>query len=125
MTQTPTQGDKAAPSQERPVIDMERPEEINGWPVISVYTTEMAESDGVLVRTGYVGLEPVYFTSNLMARGYEDAAKRTELVRRGLELLAKPDAEDTEHMRLRVLEKDESWVIHEPGKYTFLRPEDY
>ena len=96
------------------------------WPVISSYTTEQAEADGVIAKVGYLKSgEPVYFTTNLLAQGYEDMQKRIELVHRGLELLKHPDPEDTEYMRLRVIERDRAWVIYEPGKLTYLRPEDY
>lgn len=104
----------------------EVPEDLEGWPVISSYTTEQAEADGVLARVGYLRSgEPVYFTTNLLARGYENREMRTELVNRGLELLRHPNPEDTEYMRLRVIEDRQAWVIYEPGKLTYLAPEDY
>lgn len=97
-------------------MERREPIEIDGWPVISVYTEEQAVEDGVLVPVGYAGDLSVYFTGNLMAEGYTDREKRTDLVKQGLDLLRQPDEEDTEYMRLRVIEVDKAWVIQEPGK---------
>jgi len=93
--------------------------------VISVYTQEQAIEDGVLVHTGDCGKQKVLFTSNLFYDGYEDLEKRTALVKRGLEMLAKDDPEDTSYMRLRVIEKDKIWVIWNAEGITFMKPEDY
>ena len=98
---------------------------INGWPVIFSYTTEQAVDDGVLVYVGDVGRSKVYFTRGLFDQGYEEENRRKELVNRGLDLLRKPDNEDSEYMALRVIEKDKIWVIAEQGKLTYLLPEDY
>jgi len=100
-------------------------DEINGWPAIFSYTTEQAVSDGVLVYVGDVGRHKVYFTNTLFSQGYEDLDRRRELVEKGLDALRKPDLEDTEYMHLRVLEPDKIWTIAEPGKITYMMPEDY
>jgi hypothetical protein len=100
-------------------------EEDEEWPIISKYTAEDAGRDGVFVHVGDVGKEKVYFTSNLFAEGYEDLQKRTELVNRGLELLRKPDREDTDYMHLRVIEKEKIWVVRTGEGFTYMRPEDY
>mgnify|MGYP001584296622 CR=1 FL=1 len=108
--------------------DMREPKEgddTGGLPVIFSYTTEEAVADGVLIYVGDVGHNKVYFTNGLLAQGYEDADKRRELVNRGLELLRLPDHEDTPYMKLRVIEKDRIWTIAEPGKITYMEPEDY
>jgi len=99
-------------------------EELFGQPIF-VYTTEDAVEDGVLVPVGSVGRDKVYFTSNLFSEGYENLQKRTDAVNRGLELLRQPDREDTQYMKLRVIERDKMWVIAEPGKLTYMKPEDY
>jgi len=98
--------------------------ELFGEPIFS-YTTEQAVEDGVLIHTGSVGPHQVYFTAALLADGYEESQKRIDLVKRGLELLRQPDPEDSKYMKLRVIEKDKIWVIAEPGKLTYLKPEDY
>lgn len=95
-----------------------------GEPIFT-YTTEQAVEDGVLVETGRVGRHRVYFTRTLWEEGYEDLERRTHLVRQGLELLRQPDPEDTNYMKLRVIEEDKIWVIAEPGKVTYMKPEDY
>jgi hypothetical protein len=95
------------------------------WPIISKYTAEDAVRDGVFVYVGDVAKEKVYFTSNLFADGYQDFQKRTELVRRGLELLRLPDHEDTDYMHLRVIEKDKIWVVRNGEGITYMKPEDY
>jgi len=96
-------------------------------PVISTYTLEQAIDDGVLVKVGQCGRYSVIFTANLFYDGYEDKDKRGELINRGLTMLKLPDPEDSEFMRLRVLEKDRIWVIFDTqGEIlTWLRPEDY
>lgn len=98
--------------------------ELFGEPIFT-YTTEQAVEDGVLIPVGTVGPHQVYFTAALFAEGHEDKQKRVDLVNRGLELLRQPDPEDTRYMKLRVIEKDKVWVIAEPGKLTYLKPEDY
>jgi hypothetical protein len=47
------------------------------------------------------------------------------LVERGIKLLKEPDPEDTDYMKLRVIEKDFIWVILDGNGLTFMRPEDY
>ncbi|MBI5410082.1 MAG: hypothetical protein HZA14_12005 [Nitrospirae bacterium] len=94
--------------------------------LISSYTQDEAIDDGFLILTGYVGKNRVVFTRNLFSQGYEDEMKRKELVEKGLELLAKPDSEDTADMRLRVIEEGKIWVIWDIANgFTFLTPEDY
>ena len=94
-------------------------------PVISSYTLEQALDDGVLVRVGLCGKYPVVFTSNLFADGYEDKDRRTALVQKGIEMLKLPDPEDSDSMRLRVIEKDKLWVIADGQAITYMKPEDY
>jgi len=95
-------------------------------PVISKYTAKDAVEDGIFVEVGSVGKDPVYFTTNLFeSGGYNDKDKRVALVNRGLELLREPDPEDTDYMRLRVIEKEEIWLIYNGEGFTFLKPEDY
>lgn len=93
--------------------------------VISVYTQEQAIEDGVLIHTGNCGRHKVIFTSNLFYDGFGDLRKRTALVKKGLEMLKKDDPEDTSYMRLRVIEKNEIWVIWNAEGITFMKPEDY
>ena len=94
--------------------------------VIFAYTQAQAIDDGVLVHVGWCGGMKVIFTSNLFAEGYEDAEKRRALVMKGVEMLKKPDPEDSQYMKLRVIEKDKIWVIWNTGEgITFLKPEDY
>jgi len=94
--------------------------------VISTYTQAQAIADGVLVVTGYCGNQKVIFTTNLFYDGYsEDVEKRTELVKKGLEMLKKDDPEDSNYMRLRVIEKGKIWVIWNHEGITFMKPEDY
>lgn len=78
-----------------------------------------------MVHTGNIGHHQVYFTRTLWDQGYDDLERRVELVNRGLDLLRKPDPEDTQYMKLRVIENDQLWVIAEPGKITYLTPHDY
>jgi type I site-specific restriction endonuclease len=94
-------------------------------PVIYSYTAEQAVEDGVLIYTGDVGKEKVYFTNTLFSQGYEDYMKRIELVNKGLSMLSKPDPEDSRYMMLRVIEKDRIWVIRDGQGYTFMTPSDY
>lgn len=93
--------------------------------IISRYTMQDAINDGVLVLVGKVDEINVVFTSNLFSDGYEDYTKRNALVKKGLDLLQKPDKEDTNYMKLRVIEKGKIWVIHNGEGITFMKPEDY
>ena len=95
-------------------------------PVISKYTAKDAVEDGIFVEVGYVGKEPVYFTTNLFeSGGYDAYDKRISLVKKGLTLLGTQDPEDSDYMRLRVIEKDEIWVVYNGEGITFMKPEDY
>jgi hypothetical protein len=95
-------------------------------PVISKYTAKDAVEDGIFVKVGSLGPAPVYFTTNLFeSGGYEEREKRLSLVNRGLDLLRQDDPEDSEYMRLRVVEKDQIWVVYNGEGITFMRPDDY
>ena len=93
--------------------------------VIFRYTAQDAVGDGLFVPVGRVGEYPVYFTSNLFTGGYKDEGKRERLVYRGLELLRQPDPEDSDYLRLRVIEKDRIWVTWTGEGITYMKPEDY
>ena len=95
-------------------------------PVISKYTAKDAVEDGIFVEVGSVGKHPVYFTTNLFeSGGYEDCDKRVGLVKHGLDMLSEYDPEDSDYLRLRVIEKDEIWVVYNGEGITFMKPEDY
>jgi type I site-specific restriction endonuclease len=95
-------------------------------PVISKYTARDAVEDGIFVEVGSVGKNPVYFTTNLFESGdYQYHDKRVGLVKRGLDMLNEYDPEDSDYMRLRVIEKDEIWVVYNGEGITFMKPEDY
>ena len=106
---------------------------INGeeWPIISEYTMDQGIEDGILIVVGEVQMKDgtkirVVFTRTLFEEGgYEDKTKRLALVTRGMELLKNPDPEDTDYMRLRVIEKGRTWVIQDGNGITFMKPEDY
>lgn len=97
--------------------------EIYGEP-ISVYTTQQAIKDGLLIKTGYLQPDniPVLFTSNLF---YDVKNTYKIIINKGLELLKQPNKEDTEYMKLRVIEKNKIWVIADLQGITFMKPEDY
>jgi len=95
-------------------------------PLIYKYTARDAVEDGIFVEVGSVGKNPVYFTTSLFESGeYQDNEKRVNLVKRGLEMLNKKDPEDSDYMRLRVIEKGEIWVVYNAEGITFMKPEDY
>ncbi len=100
-------------------------------PIISEYSMDQGIEDGILVEVGEIQRKDgtkirVVFTRTLFEEGgYEDKTKRVDLVIRGMELLKKPDPEDTDYMRLRVIEEGEVWVIHDGNGITFMKPEDY
>ena len=82
--------------------------------------------DGIFVEVGSAGKNPVYLTTNLFeSGGYQDHDKRVGLVKRGLDMLNEYDPEDSDYMRLRVIEKEEIWVVYNGEGITFMRPEDY
>ncbi len=91
---------------------------------ISVYTTQQAIDDGILVKTGYLQPNniPVIFTSNL----FNDVKNNYKsIIDKGLELLKQPNKEDDNYMKLRVIEKNKIWVIANAEGLTFMKPEDY
>ena len=90
---------------------------------ISVYTTKKAIDDGLLVKTGKLtnGL-PVIFTSNL----FTDVKNNyQEIIKKGLALLKQPNNQDSNYMKLRVIEKNRIWVVANAEGITFMKPEDY
>ena len=78
--------------------------------VIDRYSLKQAVEDGVLLKVGEFALNhrPIVFTSNL----FVDVKERCqEVIRKGIELLKQPDAEDDEYMKLKVIEKGKIWVV--------------
>lgn len=94
-------------------------------PAISGYTKEDAIEDGTQALLGNVDGRGIYITSTLLFEGFEDDMSRRQLIDRGLSALSRPDPQDTEYMRLRVLEKGRIWVIEALDGITFMRPQDY
>lgn len=94
--------------------------------VISTYTQDQAIEDGILVPVGRLTSgQKVVFTRHLFfSGGYDDEERRIALVNQGLSLLRIPDPEDTDYMKLRVIEKDRIWVIADGNGLTFMHPED-
>ena len=92
---------------------------------ISVYTKDDAVEDGTQIWIGSMNKQKIYFTSNLLYDGFEEEEQRLALINEGLFALATEDIEDSEYMRLRVLQKGEVWVIQAPDGITFMKPEDY
>lgn len=102
--------------------------------VIYEYTQEQAIDDGVLVVVGRCNNQKVIFTTNLFSDytcedkdGVDavDIEKLKRTIEKGLSMLKKRDKEDTEYMRLRVIEKNRIWVIWNAEGFTFMKPEDY
>ena len=83
--------------------------------------------DYILVEVGsLITGEIILFTRILFeSHGYEDHKRRIQLVNRGLSLLKKPDPDDSANMMLRVVEKDNIWVVIYGDYLTFMRPEEY
>ena len=98
-------------------------------PVVFSYSREEAVQDGVLVSVGKIGIidgdenTDVVFTANLF-KNYKDNAELYSIVKKGIELLNKPDPED-DGRKLRVIEEGKIWVIYDGDGITFLKPEDY
>jgi hypothetical protein len=96
--------------------------------VVASYSLEQAILDGVLVAVGTCGPVPIVFNVECFKSrglGTEDKIPElTELLKKGLDALKKPDPEDSA-TRLRVLEEGKLWVIYDGLAITFLRPEDY
>ena len=90
---------------------------------ISVYTTKQALDDGLLVKTGELmpSKTPVIFTSNLFNEVKDNYKK---IIDKGIELLKQPNKEDSNYMKLRVIQKN-IWVIANSEGVTFMKPEDY
>jgi hypothetical protein len=101
---------------------MNRLTEVYGEP-ISVYTAQQALDDGILVKTGFLMPDKVsvIFTSNLFN---EVKNNYKQIINKGLELLKQSNKEDSEFMKLRVIQKD-IWVIANSEGVTFMKPEDY
>jgi hypothetical protein len=97
--------------------------EVYGEP-ISVYTQQQAIDDGMLLKVGELSKTklPVIFTSNL----FEEVKDHyQEIIQKGLELLNQPNEEDDGYYKLRVITKNQIWVIANAEGVTFMKPEDY
>lgn len=92
---------------------------------ISTYTKEDAVADGQQVWVGTVAKQKIYFTDNLLFGGFEEEEKRLSLINEGLFALSKQDDEDSEYMKLRVLQKGAVWVVQGLDGIIFMKPEDY
>ena len=93
---------------------------------IYIYTQDQAIEDGILVLVGHMGRSRVVFTRNLFDSGYEEQENRRVLIEKGLDLLVKPDSEDSASMRVRVIEAGKIWVIWSVAEgFVFMKPEDY
>lgn len=90
-----------------------------------VYTRKQAIEDGVLISVADIAGQSIVFTANLFQDGYEDTDRRNQLIERGMKLLEIPDEEDTDAMKMRVIEKNRIWVIQDGEGVCFLRPDDY
>ena len=73
---------------------------------------------GVIKETGI----PIIFTSNLFSEVQETFQG---IILKGLALLAEPDPEDSEFMKLRVIEKGKIWVVLNSEGCIFMMPEEY
>lgn len=136
MGQTSFEFDKI-PEVKKDSTPEEKMEEFWGEP-ISIYSREQAIEDGIMAPVGEVATEKgkitVCFTSNLLAGGgYDtDSERRKWLVNHGLQKLKEKDQEDSETMRLRVLEdpkdpveRGKIYCILDGDGIVLMRPEDY
>lgn len=89
------------------------------------YTAKNAVQDGVFHQLGRLAFDSVYMTSNLYNEGYEDDDKREKIIERGIELLTQRETEDTEYLKLRVIEKNKIWVTHNNEGIIYMKPSDY
>jgi type I site-specific restriction-modification system R (restriction) subunit len=90
---------------------------------ISIYSTKQAIKDGFLIKVGELHDKiPIIFTSNLF-RDKQDNYKI--IINKGLKLLKMPNDEDSNYMKLRIIEKNKIWVIFNSEGIIFMRPEDY
>jgi len=92
--------------------------------VVYSYPLEQALEDGMLIRVGVIketGI-PIIFTSNLFSEVQETFQG---IILKGLALLAEPDPEDSEFMKLRVIEKGKIWVVLNSEGCIFMMPEEY
>ena len=93
---------------------------------ISKYPIKDADEDGMFVKVGLMGRYPVYFTRNLFeSEDYQEEKKRADLINKGVELIRDRYPEDSDNMRLRIVEKDEIWLVLTGEGITFMKPEDY
>lgn len=96
---------------------------------IYTYTKEDACNDGQQARMGLIGNSVVYLTSSLFERFNIGEGKPSpefgKLVGKICESMAIPDEEDTDYMKLRVIEEGEIWAILNGEGLTIMKPEDY
>lgn len=102
--------------------------------VIYEYTQEQAIEDGILVVVGNCADQRIIFTANLFSDySFEDKEGRERVdpdklrgtIEKGLNMLKRPDKEDSKYMRLRVIEKNRIWVIWNAEGFTYMKPDDY
>lgn len=92
--------------------------------LISSYTKEDAVEDGQQSIIGSIGKDKVYITSTIIDE-FDNEDRQKVLVDRVKAALDISDPEDTDYMKLRVLEKDKLWVIKAADGITIIHPSDY
>ena len=98
------------------------------WVTIHVYSRADAINDGVLVPYQFTYKRKSYdccFTDRLWTKHGKSAQALRWITDTGMQKLSQPDPEDTPHMQLRVILKDQIWVILGGEGLTFMTPEDY
>ncbi len=99
--------------------------------IIHSYTATEAVADGILIELGSLGEIPVYATANCFERaGLDNPLHQKGVVLEAVAALKKPDPEDSDYMKLRVLHKgiaadyDCLWAILDGQGVTLMFPED-
>lgn len=93
------------------------------------YTASDAHREGLFVEVGKCSTLPVYFTKSLIDEYLRGKALDLEAVEqvmmKGFELVSGGEADDTEYLLLRVVERGKIWVALTKKGMIFMRPEDY
>ena len=98
------------------------------WELIHTYTRQDAIADGVLVPYTFTYNRrklDACFSIGLYEKYKAYPSTLRWIAQQGMQLLAQHDSQDNDIRKLRVILKDQIWVILDGDGTTFLRPEDY
>lgn len=84
-----------------------------------------AERAGLILSTGTVGDIKVYVSRRLLETGFAEKKIRVDMIRRGLEMLNRPDPADDSYLQIRYVDVYDAWAIRTSEGIAYRTTETY